>query len=186
MPVDFEESQKGLIDPATVIEVEHVPGLEDGRGVVDRAEVQPAGRDSTELAVLDGGDDAVHETLLPGDRDDAIRNPEAHVDHRSRRQFHRRPARDDLARSEWQRREPVGRQDCLAAKRRFEVGLVGLALFFVHDDDIDETTRHLDCTRIDGSSGNHLADNGDGHTSVRPSRLGEGAIVPESGFLLHC
>ena len=155
-----------------MIEVEHVSGLENGGGIVDRSEVQAAGRDSTELAVLDGGGDAIHEALFPSYRDDTVRYPEAHVDHGSGRQFHRRSARDDLARAEWQGRE-VGRgQDGLAAECRLEVGLVGLPLLLVHDDDVDEAPRHLDRTRIDRSCGNRLADDGDGQASIRPSGLG--------------
>ena len=102
--VDLGERQAGDIEPAAVVEVEHVR-LVDHRLVVEPGPALVAGhRHAAEDALLDGQDQLVGDALFPGDPADELADPEAEVADGARRELEQRAAGDDLAHVERQRR----------------------------------------------------------------------------------
>ena len=77
--VDLGERQAGDVEPAAVVEVEHVR-LVDHRLVVEPGAALVAGdRHAAEDALLDGQHELVGDALLPGDPADQLADPEAEV-----------------------------------------------------------------------------------------------------------
>ena len=102
--VDLGERQAGDVEPAAVVEVEHVR-LVDHRLVVEAGAALVAGdRHAAEDALLDGQHELVGDALLPGDPADELADPEAEVADRAGRELEQRAAGDDLAHVERQRR----------------------------------------------------------------------------------
>ena len=102
--VDLGEREAGDVEPAAVVEVEHVR-LVDHRLVVEAGAALVAGdRRAAEDALLDGQHELVGDALLPGHAADQLADPEAKVADRARRELEQRAAGDDLAHVERQRR----------------------------------------------------------------------------------
>ena len=102
--VHLGEREARDVEPAAVVEVEHV-GLVDHRLVVEPGAALVAGHGhAAEDALLDGQHELVGDALLPGDPADELADPEAEVADGAGRELEQRAAGDDLADVERQRR----------------------------------------------------------------------------------
>ena len=183
--VDLQEAQESLVDTATVVEVKHMTGLDNGVGIVDRSKIQPPGRHAPELPVLDRRGDLVGNALFAGDRNHAVWYAKPYINYSARSEFGGGPASDDFARAERQAREVLLRHVSFAAEGGLEFRLVGLPVVFVDDQCIDETARNADIARVERASWNDSADGRNRRPAGCFGGLGEGAIVPEPGLLTH-
>ena len=102
--VHLGEREAGDVEPAAVVEVEHVR-LVDHRLVVEPGAALVAGdRHAAEDPLLDGQHELVGDPLLPGHPADQLADPEAEVADGAARELEQRAPGDDLAHVERQRR----------------------------------------------------------------------------------
>ena len=151
--VHLGERQARDVEPAAVVEVEHV-GLVDHRLVVEPGAALVAGdRDAAEDALLDGQHELVGDALLPGDPADELADPEPEVADGAGRELEQRAAGDDLADVERQRRLRPDRPALRAGVVGRVPGDVGLPLVRVDVDVVDEGARHLHVAQSAGCPG---------------------------------
>ena len=159
--VDLGEREARDVEPATVVEVEHVR-LVDHRLVVEPGAALVAGdRHAAEDALLDGQDELVRDPLLPRDPADELADPEAEVADRAARELEERPPGDDLADVERQRRLGADGPSMRAGVVRRVLRDVRLPLVGVDEDVVDQRRRHLHVAHPEAAPRRQLPNLGD-------------------------
>ena len=102
--VHLGEGEARHVEPAAVVEVEHVRLVDHGLVVEPGAALVAGHRHAAEDALLDGQHQLVGDALLPGHPADELADPEAEVADGAARELEQRAAGDDLAHVERQRR----------------------------------------------------------------------------------
>ena len=156
--VHLRERQAGDIEPAAVVEIEHVR-LVDHRLVVEAGTaLVPRDGHAAKDALLDGQHQLIGDALLPGDAADELADPEAEVADRAARELEQRAAGDDLADVERQGRfradRPAGRARVVGRV----LGDVRLPLIGVDIDVVDQRGRDLHVADAQAAAGRELAD----------------------------
>ena len=147
MSIGLGEAKEGDIEAAAIVEVELARLVDDRLRIAGGAEIQPAGWNAADDAGLCRHGHEIKNALFGRDRRDTFRHAYAEVDHRVGRQFHRRPAGDDLALGHRHAGNRRQRHANLAGKGRvvlLDEGLhVVLGLLGNHDT-IDQNAGDLD------------------------------------------
>ena len=185
--VHLGHAEEGLVQPAAVVEVEHVRLVDDGLRVGDRAEAQAAGGEAADPAGLHRQGDEIEDVLLVGDRGHALGHADAEVHDRVGLEREGAPTRDGLARAGREHGQPVERGPDLAGVGG--VGGLGEGLRVVlgagHHDAVDEDAGDLHFARVEhvcGGDALHL----DQHDATGVLHgLGDGQHLDGEGLALH-
>ena len=149
--VHLGHAQEGLVQPAAVVEVEHVGLVDHGLRVGDRPEAQTAGREAADPTGLHGEGDQVEDVFLVGDRGHALGHADAEVHDRVGFEREGAAAGDGLARARREHGQPVERGPDLAGVGRV-VGLgegLRVVLGSGHHDAVDEDAGDAHLARVE-------------------------------------
>ena len=185
MRVNFGERQAGDVQPATVIEVEHVRLVDHGLVVEPGAAFITGDRDTAEDALLHGQHELVRDAFLPGDPADQLADAEPEVADRAGRELQERAARDDLPDVERQGRlRPDGPALCPRVVRRVPRD-VRLPLVRIHVHVVDEGARHFHVAHPQAAACGELPNLRDDDAAAVPGRHGHGQHLALDGLALH-
>src|SRR5260221_3172615 len=183
--VDLGERQARDVEPATIVEVEHVR-LVDHRLVVETGAALVAGdRHAAQDALLDRQDKLVGDPLLPCHPADELADAEAEVADGAARELEQGAPGDDLAHVERQRwlwpNRPAERPGVV----RRVPGDICLPLVRVDVDVVDERPRDLHVSHPQAAARRQLADLSDDDSAAVPGGHGHRQHLRLDRLALH-
>ena len=143
--VHLGDAEAGEVEPAAVVEIEHLVLVDDRVGVGRRAEVRSARQHAADGAGFGRHGEERRHLLLGRDGRNAVRGADAEIDGAVQRQLESGAARDDLALVEFHARHVIDGNADGARQRRIVVHAVVHAVHLgrIGDDHaVDENARH--------------------------------------------
>ena len=184
--VDLGERQECQVQPPALVEVELGDLVDDRLHVRLGGQRATAHRQPADRPLLDRDREVVEQPLLGGDDRDAIRDPEADVEHGARTERHRGAAGDQHALVQCDRRGLTPRRAQLPGDRRVvtldAVDLPGLG---VHHDRVDQDPGHAHELRAQAPAPGHALDLRDHQAPVGPGGLRQGQGLEDRRLVLH-